>query len=424
MFASTELEVIRTQVEVRLRKIESILYVVRELYNEKAPARKPALRQKLWDHVRHAFCDKSPGALPDIFAVAVQSKAKRPAPKWFDRFQKINLRRTRAADLPVLNCVARVWCQVAGSYRTELSQIFPKPLERAMRRKPDVLGSLAPLRFEPLNEAVVRKLDDWTRCTLKEEGGIPARTPDALLGLLKDSRFQPIWPDMNAAYERLEDCCRRFRGKRLAPNLAQAMRAAIQHVKMHQPPWLDNDGQITAKAIAALEAGETEPPFRLSPGEVRRAVASAFGNVAVSERLINDALRKARKIEVLKLCRIRYIEPSVGLMVFGSFYHIGNGIAEDVPVWDPRERSLFFRDKRLKKYRPNAKNQMLVLNAFQKYDWAPCIDDPLPRSTTTSQLRALNFTISNLNRTLSRIEFRGSGTRICWQAAPQTKRKK
>lgn len=425
MGASTELKVIRRQVRVRLCKIESVSYVLRALCNAKGRAVKPALKQKLWVHVRRTFWDKSPGALPDLFAVALKSKSNNPPAEWADELQQFNARRPDAADLRILECVAQAWCQAAGLFRTELSLILPKPVAKLMRRKPDVLGALAPLRFKPRDQAVAHGLNAWCKCILKEEGGLPARTPDALLALLTDLHFRPIWPDVDATFKRLEDCCKRLRGKRLAPDSAQIMRAAIKHVKSHQPRWLHNDGPISPKVQTALNAGETEPPFDLSPAQLRVAVASEFEPVDVPERQIGGALREARKSGVLQLSVLEFLDTSSGLIATGPFYRKGNGIGEEVPIWDCGTRSLYFRGNRIKTYRPNAKTQVLILSAFQECDWPPCIDDPLTLIKGTPAKRRLNLAIKDLNRTLSRLEFHGdgSGSRICWNAASRTNRK-
>jgi hypothetical protein len=97
-------------------------------------------------------------------------------------------------------------------------------------------------------------------------------------------------------------------------------------------------------------------------------------------------------------------------------------IAEDqaklTPHWDAELRQLSFNGRSIKRYRVPARNQELILSAFEEEGWPESIDDPLPPVADIDSRRRLQATIKSLNRhqTNGLIRFRGNGgERVLWQ---------
>ena len=91
-----------------------------------------------------------------------------------------------------------------------------------------------------------------------------------------------------------------------------------------------------------------------------------------------------------------------------------------VPVWDEERGELRLGSEICKTLRKSAKNQIPILEAFQKGGWPFCVDDPLTGRARTDPKRRLNTTIRDLNRDICWIRFRGdtSGKGVSWELLP------
>ena len=89
------------------------------------------------------------------------------------------------------------------------------------------------------------------------------------------------------------------------------------------------------------------------------------------------------------------------------------------PAWDKARRVLVFAGKVIKRFNWPARNQELILTAFEEMGWPERIDDPLPITEGISQKDRLHDTIKCLNRKrlVKSIRFAGdgSGQGICWR---------
>jgi hypothetical protein len=98
------------------------------------------------------------------------------------------------------------------------------------------------------------------------------------------------------------------------------------------------------------------------------------------------------------------------------------------PEWDALRRELRYQDGVIKRYRVPARNQALVLTAFQEMGWPEFIDDPLPPTVDQDSKERLQATIKSLNRNqLARaIRFHGNGNgqQVYWQAIAPRKRQR
>jgi hypothetical protein len=91
------------------------------------------------------------------------------------------------------------------------------------------------------------------------------------------------------------------------------------------------------------------------------------------------------------------------------------------PEWDATRRELRFRGHVIKRYRVPARNQALVLTAFEEMGWPEFIDDPLPPTGEQDPKHRLHATIKSLNRNqlhpLIRFHGNGNGMQVSWEAA-------
>jgi hypothetical protein len=97
---------------------------------------------------------------------------------------------------------------------------------------------------------------------------------------------------------------------------------------------------------------------------------------------------------------------------------IAEGQTKLAPHWDAELRQLTFNGQSIKQYRVPARNQELILSAFEEEGWPESIDDPLPPVADIDSRRRLQATIKSLNRhqTNHLIRFRGNGgERVLWQ---------
>lgn len=91
----------------------------------------------------------------------------------------------------------------------------------------------------------------------------------------------------------------------------------------------------------------------------------------------------------------------------------------DVPHWDAERRELSFRGKLVKRYRVPAKNQELILAAFEEEGWPCRIDDPLSFDPRHDAKERLQTTIKSLNRNqvhaLLWFHGNGHGAEVLWE---------
>jgi hypothetical protein len=88
------------------------------------------------------------------------------------------------------------------------------------------------------------------------------------------------------------------------------------------------------------------------------------------------------------------------------------------PKWDACDGCLYFRGNVAKRFRNAARNQRLILAAFEEQGWDERIDDPLPGTDGKVPKHRLKDTIKSLNRNLQFIRFLGdgTGTGVEWQS--------
>ncbi len=89
-----------------------------------------------------------------------------------------------------------------------------------------------------------------------------------------------------------------------------------------------------------------------------------------------------------------------------------------VPVWNSAIGELSLSGVLVKKYRHPAKNQRLILNAFQEEGWPRKVDDPLPGVHDADPKRRLSDTVRSLNdnRKNDALHFEcdGTGEGVIW----------
>lgn len=88
------------------------------------------------------------------------------------------------------------------------------------------------------------------------------------------------------------------------------------------------------------------------------------------------------------------------------------------PQWDPTRRELSFGGQMIKQFHVPARNQELILSAFQQQDWPESIDDPLSGEIEIDPRIRLNDAIYRLNNKqlacLIRFHVNGHGSSVHW----------
>jgi hypothetical protein len=88
------------------------------------------------------------------------------------------------------------------------------------------------------------------------------------------------------------------------------------------------------------------------------------------------------------------------------------------PQWDPSRRQLSFGGQTIKQFHVPARNQELILSAFQQQDWPESIDDPLAGEIDIDPRIRLNDAIYRLNNKqltcLIRFRVNGQGSSVHW----------
>jgi hypothetical protein len=88
------------------------------------------------------------------------------------------------------------------------------------------------------------------------------------------------------------------------------------------------------------------------------------------------------------------------------------------PRWDPARRELSLGRRMVKRFHVPARNQELILSAFQDRDWPESIDDPLTGEIDIDPRTRLNDAIYRLNRKqlacLIRFHVNGNGRSVHW----------
>jgi hypothetical protein len=88
------------------------------------------------------------------------------------------------------------------------------------------------------------------------------------------------------------------------------------------------------------------------------------------------------------------------------------------PRWDAARRELSLGEQTVKQFHVPARNQELILSAFQKDNWPSSIDDPLTRKFDIDPKIRLNDVVYRLNHKqlacLMRFHVNGHGTGVYW----------
>ena len=88
------------------------------------------------------------------------------------------------------------------------------------------------------------------------------------------------------------------------------------------------------------------------------------------------------------------------------------------PIWDRDAKTLTYAGEIVKRFRHTSKNQMPVLDAFEKQRWPPTIVDPLPPGNKDPKER-VRQTVKRLNQyhnsTVIKFTTDGAGTGFAWR---------
>jgi hypothetical protein len=92
----------------------------------------------------------------------------------------------------------------------------------------------------------------------------------------------------------------------------------------------------------------------------------------------------------------------------------------DRPVWDDQARELWWGAQLIKRFRNDAANQRLILQAFEEQGWPARIDDPLPPTAGINRKSRLRETVRGLHHGQKPLVLRfhadGTGSGVRWEA--------
>jgi hypothetical protein len=153
-----------------------------------------------------------------------------------------------------------------------------------------------------------------------------------------------------------------------------------------RPGWTILKSEVLAWKRRQAQAGAN----RMS-SEGLEPVAAAASNMASRREAENgaaDPLAEYRQDPQVYNMRLQSIGPEALEQLTGTMKlrHDSAGSGPR-PRWDSATRTLYFGDQVCKKFRQPAKNQELILAAFQELGWPPRIDDPLPGGCVTPAQR-------------------------------------
>ena len=87
------------------------------------------------------------------------------------------------------------------------------------------------------------------------------------------------------------------------------------------------------------------------------------------------------------------------------------------PVWKADLRELWWNNLLIKKFNQPAKNQELIIVAFQEQKWSTSIDDPLPGGSDSKRLRDTVKALNEYHQNPDILHFRmdGTGEGVIWE---------
>lgn len=168
--------------------------------------------------------------------------------------------------------------------------------------------------------------------------------------------------------------------------------------------------------------GDTHRSFRRSTGfnfeDSTCVILTACGK-AMANRISTGMVRHQQSVRSVDMSPAAVPESDVSQRIPLSQFQTNGLNADAKPHWDAMRRELRIADVVVKRFRVPARNQELILRAFEEENWPPHIDDPLPVSETISPQTRLHDAINRLNRhqtnRLIRFQGNGRGTGISWK---------
>jgi len=95
-----------------------------------------------------------------------------------------------------------------------------------------------------------------------------------------------------------------------------------------------------------------------------------------------------------------------------------NGGRPEIPHWDDRDHTLYWKGEVVKHYRQEAPNQEEILRAFQACGWEKSTNVTLEHDPEMSAKERLRDAIKNLNRSVApylRFRQETNGSRVAWE---------
>ena len=204
----------------------------------------------------------------------------------------------------------------------------------------------------------------------------------------------------------------------LAP-MYQAVRVLLEaHVysqNLHNGMW-----EFAVELPSLLEAGCTRSALRwlVSQGYVEHAIETTQPNAKA--RSFHPVANLSMTAETCFVLTASGLALARGHPVAGTAEAAAEERGTSLPCWDVERRELRLGHEVVKRFRRPARNQEIILGAFQEDGWPPRIDNPLSDNGDTCAVDRLHEAVRRLNhqeRCLLRFRSDGNGLGVQWASA-------
>jgi hypothetical protein len=203
---------------------------------------------------------------------------------------------------------------------------------------------------------------------------------------------------------------------------AQLLEAAFYAQDLQKPVW-GFAVEIESLRLAGLTTNDLY--WLSSKGYIAQATGTTARNSRHRRRFCVDRSPPSSRQRRIVLTQaglafaLRHCRPSPRRQKRRSISEVSAVSSAEVPHWEDSTRMLWLGSNLIKQFKVPARNQELVLSAFEEEGWPNSIDDPLPPSTGIQSRQRLHDTIIRLNRShkdpLIRFHGSGNGLAIHWE---------
>jgi hypothetical protein len=203
---------------------------------------------------------------------------------------------------------------------------------------------------------------------------------------------------------------------------AQLLEAAFYAQNLQKPVW---EFAVEIESLRSAGLTTNDLYWLSSKGYIAQSTGIRARNSRHRQRFcverppISSRQRRIVLTEAGLAFALRHCRPPPRRQERRSISTVSAVSSAEVPHWDDSTRMLWLGSNLIKQFKVPARNQELVLGAFEEEGWPNSIDDPLPPSTGIQSKQRLHDTIIRLNRShqepLIRFHGNGNGLAIHWE---------